>query len=426
MRSVLESLQDPAVTNENLADLLSELSDEFTCVNRHAMAIMTSLVSQNCAAPNRDHGEVTLLMTELCEALLAAALENHSVDAKHLSPELRAFLEGGVSLTKDADESDEQDKQEGKTGRTATEKKEELLIIGAINQPESKADDIETVSKVALCSCEDGELLKEFLNESVENISNAEQLMLVLEETPKDEESLHGLFRAVQTIKGAAGFCEMEQLGTLAHKAESVLARVRDGELLLKDELFEVILISIDLMSRQLYTVQANHEAKKPLEYPASPELLLDCLIGTFQTGECDAGLLKEIKEILCEEEEAQGAAGQAKLSQSKAAESLRVDGKRLGLLINLVGELVITEGVVQSELQAIDKLSAASVGARLRKVVRDIQQLSLTLKMVPIGTLLHKNKRMVRDLSEKLGKPTRVLIQGADTARLCLFVIKP
>ena len=428
VRSVLESVQDPTVSNDRLADLLSELSNDFTDANRHAMAIMTSLASQNCAASNLDDGEVALLMTELCEALLAAALENHSVDTKHLSPELREFLEGAVALTEDeeestTDESKEEPKEEPKEEskeeskeRAATEKKDELLIVEAINQPDAKPDSSEPASKVALCSCDDEELLTEFLNESVENISNAEQLMLVLEETPKDEESLHGLFRAVHSIKGAAGFCEMDQLGSLAHKAESVLARVRDGELLLKDELFDVILISIDLMSRQLHTVQANHEAKKPLEYPTSPELLLDCLIGTFETGECDASLLQEIKQILCEDEEAQEAAGQTKPSQSKAAESLRVDGKRLGLLIDLVGELVITEGVVQSELQAIDKLSAASVGARLRKVVRDVQQLSLTLKMVPIGTLLHKNKRMVRDLSEKLGKPTRVLIEGADT----------
>jgi two-component system chemotaxis sensor kinase CheA len=99
-----------------------------------------------------------------------------------------------------------------------------------------------------------------------------------------------------------------------------------------------------------------------------------------------------------------------------KAADSIRVAADKLDLLINLVGELVVT----QARLTALSaKLSESELVEPVEEVERltaELRDCVLNIRMLPIGTTFAKFKRLVRDLSAELGKEVAMLTEGAET----------
>src|SRR6266851_2946312 len=75
------------------------------------------------------------------------------------------------------------------------------------------------------------DLLSEFLTEANESISVLDVELVKLEQNPNDPELLGNIFRLVHTIKGTCGFLGLPRLESVAHAAENVLGKVRDGEL---------------------------------------------------------------------------------------------------------------------------------------------------------------------------------------------------
>jgi len=104
--------------------------------------------------------------------------------------------------------------------------------------------------------------------------------------------------------------------------------------------------------------------------------------------------------------------------SKLQVAESVKVDRLRLDQLINLIGELVIAESMVHQEISSnssID-LNKSSKVNQLNKITRELQELSLSLRMVPIQGTFQKMNRLVRDLAKKLDKPVKMAMEGAET----------
>ena len=102
------------------------------------------------------------------------------------------------------------------------------------------------------------------------------------------------------------------------------------------------------------------------------------------------------------------------------AKESLiSVHQSKLDQLSALVGEIVITEAMVTGspDLKGLGNLDAFSKSARqLRKLTDELQDVSMSLRMVPIATCFQKMNRIVRDMSKKLGRRARLTIIGDDT----------
>ncbi|WP_210397254.1 chemotaxis protein CheA [Motiliproteus sediminis] len=99
-----------------------------------------------------------------------------------------------------------------------------------------------------------------------------------------------------------------------------------------------------------------------------------------------------------------------------KESRSIRVDAERLDQLINLVGELVIAgagTGLKAQQLGDEDLLESVSLISRL---VEEIRDRSLRLRMVQIGETFNRFNRVVRDVSKELGKSIKLVIEGADT----------
>ena len=75
------------------------------------------------------------------------------------------------------------------------------------------------------------DLLADFLTETNENLAELDVALVKLERTPDDAATLSLIFRMVHTIKGTCGFLGLPRLERVAHAAENVLGKVRDGVL---------------------------------------------------------------------------------------------------------------------------------------------------------------------------------------------------
>lgn len=111
-----------------------------------------------------------------------------------------------------------------------------------------------------------------------------------------------------------------------------------------------------------------------------------------------------------------QETAVQAKKSD---ATSIRVDTDKIDKLINLVGELVITQSMLSDlgsrfEIQQLPVLLERM--AQLERNTREIQERVMGIRMLPIGTAFNRFPRLVRDLSAKAGKKIQLVLSGEET----------
>lgn len=97
-------------------------------------------------------------------------------------------------------------------------------------------------------------------------------------------------------------------------------------------------------------------------------------------------------------------------------SETVRVDRARLDEMINQIGELVIGTSMVQQELRNLTGGTESVAMDQLAKIVRDLQEMSLSLRMIPIAATFQKMARVVRDLARKLDKKIDFTTEGEDT----------
>lgn len=102
-----------------------------------------------------------------------------------------------------------------------------------------------------------------------------------------------------------------------------------------------------------------------------------------------------------------------------KEAASIRVDTTKIDAMVNLVGELVITQSMLSNVGQEVE----GQIGERLQLAIdelqrntREIQESVMSMRMLPVNMTFNRFPRVVRDLSSKLGKKVDLVIQGGNT----------
>jgi chemotaxis protein histidine kinase CheA len=100
------------------------------------------------------------------------------------------------------------------------------------------------------------EIVKDFLIESSENLDRLDQDLVKLESTPSSKELLASIFRTIHTIKGSCGFLGFAKLEKVAHAGESLLSKLRDGELALNAEITSGLLAMVDAVRFMLAKIQ--------------------------------------------------------------------------------------------------------------------------------------------------------------------------
>ncbi len=269
---------------------------------------------------------------------------------------------------------------------------------------------------------EDIDIYHDFVTESLEHLENIESKILKLEQDPHNEEILNEIFRPLHTIKGISAYLNLEIINKLAHQSESYLDKLRKGEFKVKSTCIDLILKIKDVLMNLIHLVKAQLN-----DAPISQELVpnLNEIYGNLDRCAKNQNLSEEEnseKPVL--ETPAEGNLVSEKNVNEHEAKAIVIDdtvkisAKKLDNLLNLVGELVISHNQI-SQNQNLKKLVDPTLQKTIThssNIIRDVQQISMGLRMVPIKQTFHKMKRLVRDLSQKSDKQVELHISGAET----------
>ena len=98
------------------------------------------------------------------------------------------------------------------------------------------------------------------------------------------------------------------------------------------------------------------------------------------------------------------------------AATSIRVPAEKLDLLVNLVGELVTVQAHLSQTAAIQNNADFISIAEEVERLTNELRDTALNIRMLPIGSTFSKFKRLVRDLSQELGKEIEMVTEGAET----------
>ena len=255
------------------------------------------------------------------------------------------------------------------------------------------------------------DMLDDFVTEARESLEECEAALLVLEAHPEDGEAVNTVFRCFHTIKGTASCLGLADVGHFAHGAESLLSRIRDGEIRCEGVYAELALRAVDALKSMVEGIHAilGGEAAEPP--PGVAKLILD--LGTDAAE--PAARMPPVRQAPAPEAPPPPA---SQARKEAAHDSIRVRTDRLDRLIEMVGELVVAESMVtlHGEAVAATHPELNKQIDRTGKIIRELQDLSLSMRMVPVRGMFQKLTRIVRDLSRKCDKPVEFVTDGEDT----------
>ncbi len=295
----------------------------------------------------------------------------------------------------------------------------------------------------------DGDLLREFINDSNEHLINIEQGVLVLEDNPNNADTINTIFRAFHTFKGGSGFVQLTVIQTLAHELESLLDQVRQHKLAVTRPVIDLILEGGDALKQFVVEIDAQLSGKK-LASISVPTLRLLARIRAILRGEIPAPAAAAVIEPAAT---IAPAAPQAPLATapvnapivnvaftppaapaptpvparaesnsapkaSASGSAVKVDTGKLDSLVDLVGELVIGQSlVVQNRaLVSVQDEQLTRDLAQLGRITKELQRTAMSLRMVPIRATFQKMNRLVRDTAARIGKQVELIMEGEET----------
>lgn len=310
---------------------------------------------------------------------------------------------------------------------------------------------------------DDAEIVKEFLIESYENLDRLDQDFIALEKEPNNRDTLGSIFRTIHTIKGTSGFLAFNQLEAVTHAGESLLARLRDGQLALTAEITTGLLSMVDAVREMLGSVEANGnegerhdqeliailtrlvETRKETDTPLAAGTgesaqnatqsglrLGDILVreGKATAGDIvgavaqqKAGDPRHVGEILVENgtvkpHDVVHALNTLQQSRGHGASdsTIRVDVAQLDRLMNGMSELVLLRNQIVQYANSSDASELLWTSQRLNLLTTELQEGVMKTRMQPIGNIWSKFSRLVRDMARSCGKQVRIEMEGEET----------
>jgi two-component system chemotaxis sensor kinase CheA len=281
-------------------------------------------------------------------------------------------------------------------------------------------DELDEYTSVNLES--DGDILREFVNESREHLENIEQGILILEERPDDAEMLGSIFRAFHTFKGASGFLRLMPVNRLSHELESLLDSARSGRLLLNPKIIDIILAGKDILKDFIDELQLQIDQHKPVEPIHVPgnDLTLRVRYILANPNSIEDSVSGEVGASADASSEAASASrnegGEAK--KKSTSQMMKVDTRKFDSLVELVGELVIAQTQVSQHPDLVN-LRSQQLSRNLQQlsqIALELQKIAMSLRMVAIKATFQKMNRLVRDLTASIQKQVELVISGEET----------
>lgn len=293
-----------------------------------------------------------------------------------------------------------------------------------------------------------------------------------------DRDLLDTLFRHFHTIKGSSGFFGLTAIVKIAHSAENLLDYLRKNPEDQDEDTLELLITALDYLNELVEHEESSpsggdffseeqiqflnklnqknefirvHRLNTPEEptttqvsvefglfgddpktaepkeefglFTNTPKAADTTEFGLFNNASIpktneEFGLFHKL-DVISEKEKIQKPEENLKNEKKTIIKKdIRIDTDKLDSLLDIVGEIVITEPMV-TDHQDISKLKLENfhkTALQLKKLIRNLQEITLSLRMVPIAGIFSRMERLVRDTAKKTGKQVKLIISGEDT----------
>ena len=297
----------------------------------------------------------------------------------------------------------------------------------------------------------DDEFLQDFILEAKEHIENIESQVIYLEKEPSNEEIIHSMFRSFHTIKGLAGFVNQNLIQKIAHQTETIMDSCKKGKVAVDKALIDLILASSDYINKicsennlvkdrefivevnshlqvleyyELTRIEATNNSNKKIG-----EILVEQRVIDQQEVQKILEKQKEsypdlkFGQVMVKEEKANPSEiiKALKTQQTKhniAEEYMRVSTTKVDSLVDMVGELIIAQSLIEQYTLSNhggDSFFNINLG-RMTRITKDLQNLSMFLRMVSLKSTFQKITRIARDTINELGKNIDFTTSGDET----------
>ncbi|MCB0356117.1 MAG: chemotaxis protein CheA, partial [Bdellovibrionales bacterium] len=320
------------------------------------------------------------------------------------------------------------------------------------------------------------EALQEFVAECEEITQRVFNNLSKVEKNEFDKSTIDELYRDMHTMKGSSMLYGFVDIGELSHAMETCLDPLRKESLSISSSLIESLYKCLSLIDNWIQFIKGSDEYTQEnlieKKYIALPELISvaaelfggniavhnDSLYPEVQENKSDVDkntnpdkklastpLKQEVKQVVKKEnivekqpvqkektevkvvkpdmsknieKEAKEANAPDNSSQdkNKQLETIRVNVELLDRMMNLVGELVLVRNQVLQYTKNSEDLEVVNLGQSLDIVTSDLQSEIMKTRMQPIGTVLNKYQRLVRDIAAELGKKIELKLIGSET----------
>ncbi len=293
-----------------------------------------------------------------------------------------------------------------------------------------------------------------FFDEAQEHLESIEEMAMALDSGRQDPELLNSIFRAAHSIKGGSGTFGFTQLAEATHEMETLFDALRKGRGRADASTVRLLLDACDAFKAHLARLKAGDRGVDPamdaaraalvgyraLEAPAAPAVgkapaeesffaaveqakpapaakAAGDAYGLFESEPAAAPAAAEKFGFF---EAAPGSASAAEAARARTEQSsIRVSTEKIDRIVNLVGELVIAQAMMQQSVGSVagerDENLAHSL-ATLDRNTRDLQQAVMSIRMMPMEFVFSRFPRLVYDVSTKLGKKVQLRTQGHET----------
>ncbi len=316
-----------------------------------------------------------------------------------------------------------------------------------------------------------------FFDEAAEHLAAMETMLLALDVANPSMDDLNAIFRAAHSIKGGSGTFGFNDMTEVTHVLETLLDKLRKQEMTLTDEMITAFLHAGDVISMQLaahrgegevdqaevktvcaaleHLSSAQDSAPSPLvvsttsaaapqqddsfgffddpapvtESPAADdtgygffhEITPVAAAPTILTAEVSPPVTPNAGRRTLDATADVVKTGRRAVDKPGAApdSSIRVSVEKVDQLINLAGELVITQAMLTQSAQEVMNGGSESLQRglyQLERNTRDLQEAVMSIRMMPMSFVFSRFPRLVRDLAGKLNKQVELKTVGEHT----------
>ena len=232
-----------------------------------------------------------------------------------------------------------------------------------------------------------------FFVEAADLVRHFEQGVLRLEHEPTDRETLDRIFRGAHTLKGLSGMLRYDRIARFTHGLEDFLTRLRKGDLAVTAAVTDKLLAAADALGTLV------REAGE-----ASPTSAVDL--------DQSLGMLADVADT-------RRASPAARASDAATdGGTLRVATEKVDRLVDLVGELAVSQSMVAELVARIGPVHGPLQEAvtRMDRRVRELQERVMNVRVVPIQHAFARLPRLVRDLAHAAGRHVVLHTRGETT----------